>query len=299
MDRTSAIRTFSGNYLRRSWRAGPGPQYERHVATKKRANLFSALLKYWRRERGMSQLDLSLAADVSSRHVSFMETGRAKPSREMVLVLASVLNVPLRDQNAMLQAAGFEAEFAEPSFEGELPPSIENVVERMLSVHEPYPMVIMNRRYDVLRMNAACMRILTPLVAEPAAIPTPINGFALLFDPRLIRPYIVDWPRVARTFLSRLHRESLASPQDEALGELLHALLEYPGVPDDWRTPDLSMPTDPTLSVWIEKDGLRMGFLTTLTVFSAPQNVTLEELRIESYFPLDDATAEACRRLAG
>ena len=268
------------------------------MATDRKANLFSALLKYWRRERGMSQLDLSLAADVSSRHVSFLETGRAKPSREMVLVLASVLSVPFRDQNTMLQAAGFDAEFSEPSFQDGLPPAIENVVERMMAMHEPFPLVIMNRRYDVLRTNGAAMRILTPLVADAEALTPPLNAFRLLFDPRLLRPCVLDWPRVARTFLSRLHRESLASPQDQALGELVRALLEYPDVPEDWRTPDLSTPMEPALSVWIEKDGSRLGFLTTLTVFSAPMNVTLEELRIESYFPLDDATAEACRSMA-
>lgn len=264
----------------------------------KKPNLISALLKYWRRERGMSQLDLSLAADVSSRHVSFMETGRAKPSREMVLLLASVLNVPMREQNTMLQAAGFEPEFMEPAFEDGLPSEIEFVVEQMMKNHEPFPLVIMNRRYDVLRTNDAAMRILTPLVVDPAALAPPLNAFRLVFDPKLIRPYIEDWDRVARTFLSRLHRESLASPQDEALGELVNAMLEYPDVPDDWRSPDLSTPMSATLEVWVKKGDMRLGFLTTLTIFSAPLNVTLEELRIESYYPLDEHTAEVCRSLA-
>ena len=260
--------------------------------------LFPALLKHWRGRRGLSQLDLALAADVSSRHVSFLETGRADPSREMVLRLGAALDVPLRDQNAMLRAAGFADEFAEPGIEGGLSPGVEQAIARMLARHEPFPMVVMDHRYDVLRTNVGAMRLLTRMVLEPAALGARPNAFHTLFDPRLARPFVLDWERTARVLLSRLHRETLARAGDAELASLLRSLLEYPDVPESWRQPDFSIASEPVLTVRLRRDELELSFLTTLTVFNAPQNVTLEELRIESYFPLDDATERACERLA-
>src|SRR5688572_8657494 len=131
--------------------------------------LFPALLKYWRHRRGLSQLDLALAAEVSARHVSFLETGRAQPSREMVLRLSTTLRISLREQNAMLHAAGFGPAFAEPEPQLELESPVRHAIERMLSQHEPYPMIVMNRRYDVLQANGAANRLFTRLVADPAA----------------------------------------------------------------------------------------------------------------------------------
>jgi transcriptional regulator with XRE-family HTH domain len=260
--------------------------------------LFPAVLKHWRQRRGLSQLDLSLAADVSGRHISFLETGRAQPSREMVLRLGAALDVPLRDQNQMLQAAGFEPEFAEPGLEGGLPPPIEQALSRMMRQHEPYPMVVMNHRYDVLRASDGAARLFGLLVLDPSAMAPPLNLFRMMFDPRLARGAIVDWERTARAVLSRLHREALARAGDATLGELLRSLLEYPDVPEDFRQPDFSTPSEPTVMLRLRARGLDLGFLVTVTVFSAPQNVTLEELRIESFFPIDDATARACEELA-
>jgi transcriptional regulator with XRE-family HTH domain len=245
----------------------------------------------------MSQLDLAIAADVSSRHVSFLETGRAEPSREMVLRLAGTLNVPLRDQNALLRAAGFPEEFAEPSVRGGLPASIEQALARMFAAHEPFPMVAVDRRYDVLRMNDGGARILSRFVLDPSALAGRANLFVALFDPRAARTFVLDWEKVAHGMIARLHREVLARAGDAELAALLRALLEYPGVPPSWRQPDFSLPSDPTLTLRLRRDGLELAFLTAITSFSAPQNVTLEELRIESYFPLDDATAAACEAM--
>jgi hypothetical protein len=124
------------------------------------------------------------------------------------------------------------------------------------------------------------------------------NLFVLLFDARLSRSFVVDWPRAAHAMVSRLHRETLAHPEDEGLSALLRALLEYPDVPEAWRQPDFSAPNDPTMTFRLKRDDLELAFLSTMTVFNAPQNVTLEELRIESWFPLDDATTRACERFA-
>jgi transcriptional regulator with XRE-family HTH domain len=260
--------------------------------------LFPALLRHWRTRRGLSQLDLALAADVSPRHVSFLETGRAQPSREMVLRLGATLAVPLRDQNAMLRAAGLPDEFPEPGLAAGLPPEIAQAIERMLTQHEPYPMTVLDRRYQVLRANHGALALLGRFIAKPEALPQPPNLMQLLFDPRLARPFVVEWERVARAMTARLHRETLARAGDAELAALLRSLFEYPDVPELWRQPDFAAPSEPTLSFRLARDDLQLGFLTTLTVFNAPQNVTLEELAIESWFPLDDATAKACARLA-
>jgi transcriptional regulator with XRE-family HTH domain len=259
--------------------------------------LFPALLRHWRWRGGLSQLDLALAAGVSSRHVSFLETGRAQPSREMVLRLGGTLGVPLRDQNTMLQAAGFAPEFPEPGLD-ELPASVALAVERMLAQHEPYPLTVLSRSYDVLRANGGASRIFSRFVSDPSALAAPLNVFALVFDPRLARSYIQGWERLARAMAARLHREALARPGDPELAALLASLFRYEGVPEDWRPPDFSVPSEATLEVRLRDGDLDLGFLTALTQFNAPQNVTLDEIRIESYFPVDDATARACERLA-
>jgi transcriptional regulator with XRE-family HTH domain len=254
--------------------------------------LFPALLRHHRQLRGMSQLDLAVAADVSSRHVSFLETARAQPSREMVLRLGACLSVPLRDQNEMLRAAGWPPEFAEPSVLTGLPPFVAQAIERMMRVHEPFPMTLMDRKFDVLRANTGGANVLASFVADPAALgPTP-NGYRLLFDSRLARPFIQDWAKVARSILARLHREALLHPTNTDLAALLRSLFVYPGVPD------FSEPNDPALILRLRRGPLSLSFLTTLTSFNAPGNVTLEELVIESYFPLDRETEDACSRLA-
>jgi transcriptional regulator with XRE-family HTH domain len=244
----------------------------------------------------MSQLDLALAADVSSRHVSFLETGRAQPSREMVLRLSGPLAVPLRGQNELLHAAGFPAAFTEPPLGG-LAPAIDRALTRMLERHEPYPMVILDRRYELLRANGGALRLLQRFVADPSALAERPNLLLALFDPRLARPFVADWERTARALVTRLHRESLARPEDGRLSELLREVFRFPDVPESFRQPDFTLPSEPMLPLRLGRDGLQVAFLTTLTVFDAPQNVTLDEVRIESYFPLDEATEAACERL--
>ncbi|MFO0549898.1 MAG: helix-turn-helix transcriptional regulator [Polyangiaceae bacterium] len=261
--------------------------------------VFPALIRHWRARRGLSQLDLALAAEVSARHVSFLETGRAQPSRDMVLRLAAALDVPLRDQNALLQAAGLEEAFNDDPRSDLCAPVIALAIRRMLEQQEPFPLTVLDRRYDVVQMNAAAQRIFPRFVADPSAVGDgPINVYHMLFDPRLARSFIHDWENVARGMLSRLHREFLERPADVELGALLRSLTEYEGVPRDWHSPDFTRASEPCLSFRLTRGELELGFLTTITAFNAPQNVTLDELRIESYFPLDEATRRACEALA-
>ncbi len=259
--------------------------------------LFPALLKHWRRSRGMSQLDLALAADVSARHISFLETGRAKPSEDMVLRLGAAMNIPLRDRNTMLSAAGFTEWFDEPDLDAGLDPAVSDALDRMFETHEPFPMVVMDAHYNIVRTNRAGTTLLSRFVLDPSALEPPVNAFRILFDPRLVRSFVVDWERVAHGLIAMLHVESLSHPSDERLSDLIRALHEYPGVPEAWRQP-VPRPARATFEVRLRRDDLAMAFLTTVTRFNAPANITLEELRIESYFPLDDETADACKRLA-
>jgi len=261
--------------------------------------LFPAVLRHWRGRRGWSQLDLALAANVSARHVSFLETGRAQPSREMVLRLGETFDLSLRDRNAMLRAAGFEQAFAEPVFDGGLPQPLSQAIERMSAQQEPYPLVVLNRHYDVLRVNASAGRLFGLFLAHVAPVsPENVNMLRLMFDPHIAQHVLVDWERTARETISRLHRELLARPNDPGLAALLQSLLAQPHVPKEWRQPDLSTPSEPVVVFRLRHGDTELAFLTTLTVFQAPQNVLLDEIVIESYFPFDDRTAAFCADLA-
>jgi transcriptional regulator with XRE-family HTH domain len=262
------------------------------------SRLFPALLRHWRERRGMSQLELALAAAVSVRHVSFLENGRAQPSSDMVFGLAAALDVPLRDQNMLLEAAGFERAFPEPRLEDGLPPPIAQALSRMLQQQEPYPLIVMNQRYDVLMMNRAAALLAARTVVDVSAIGSPPNLLRNVFDPRLARSFLCDWERVAGLMLLRARRESLTRPSDTALAALVRALVEYPDIPQAVRQPDLAAPVAPMMSVRFRCESAELSFLATTTVFNAPQSVTLDELRIESYFPLDEVTSTACARMS-
>ena len=264
---------------------------------KKNGELFPALLKYWRNRRGISQLDLALAADVSSRHISFLETGRAQPSEKMILRLASTLDVPLRQQNELLRAAGYGNRFKEPELSHQLGPEISRTLDMILNNYHPFPIMVMNQSYDILRTNRATDLLMNHFIADMNRISLPLNAYRLLFDPLLAQSFVVDWPVVAQQLLSRLHRESLSNPEAIGLKTLLDELLDYPDVPDAWRYPDFEIPTSATFTIGLRHADFEVAFLTTVTTFSAPGNITLEDLRIESYFPLDDTTDQICRDL--
>lgn len=245
----------------------------------------------------MSQLDLSVAADVSSRHISFLESGRSNPSEIMVLRLMTALDVPLREQNQALAAAGFSPRFPEPELR-EVAPAVEQALTRMLEQQEPYPLTVLSVDYDIVRHNRAADALFRLFAADPTHLPDPLNLFCLMFDPRLARPFVQDWEGVGHRMLARLHRESLQHRGDDRLVALLDRVLRYPGVPPDWQRPDFTVHSGSTLEIRLRRGDLTVGFLTTLTVFSAPMEVTLEEMRIESYFPLDEETRATCERWA-
>lgn len=263
----------------------------------RRAGLFPALLKHWRHQRGLSQLDLALAADVSARHVSFLETGRSTPSPEMVVQLATTLAVPLRHVNALLRAAGHEPIYDESS--DALPAAVTDALSLLKAHHEPFPLVVLDRTYRVVDLNDGAVALLGALLGADAgsAEGAPLNLARLTFDPDGAQPHIANFDQLGRELLWRIQREVLADPDDGEMRDLLDDLLAMPTVAPDWRQVDLLVPSDPALILHLRAGDLDLRFLTTITAFQAPQNVAVEHLRIETWFPYDDATTEACRRL--
>jgi transcriptional regulator with XRE-family HTH domain len=244
----------------------------------------------------MSQLDLALAADVSPRHISFLESGRSSPSEEMVLRLLDALEVPLREVNHVLRAASFPARYPESDLET-IDPAIDKAIDRMLNQQEPYPMTVLNAAYDIVKSNRATGIIFSHLIDEPQRLTEKTNLFDFVFDPALGRTAVKNWDEVGHYMISRLHREALRHPENSQLWTLLERALSYPNVPQTWRQADFSKPCSATLSIELERGTLSFRFFTTVTTFSAPQQVLLDELRIESYFPLDEHTRIQCEKL--
>ena len=255
------------------------------------------LLQFWRRARQMSQLTLAHEADVSPRHVCFLETGRAKPSREMVLVLADALQVPLRERNALLLAAGFAPIFRESNLEDPTLEPVRLAIDAIMAQQEPFPAVVMNRRWDIVATNESARRFFGWLL-DGSGTDAPTNVLRLMFDPRWIRPHVENWDAVAETLVRRVHREAVGGILDESMVALMNEILSHPGVPRRWQTPDPMTPLVPVIPVRFAKDRRAFSFFSTVTVIGTPQDVTLQELRIECFFPADALTAEASRQLA-
>lgn len=243
-------------------------------------SVFPALLKHWRNSRGLSQLDLSLAADVSARHISFLETGRSKPSENMVLQLASTLDIPLRDRNTLLSSAGFEPRYRNASPAELMEGVVGKALQAIKRAHEPYPLTVLDRLYNVVDMNGGAQNMFSMLAV------TETNVLRAMFSENL-RPFIENWEQCARVALERLHGEVLARPHDDELAELFRELTSIIGL----KTEDVAIGFDePAVVFRFVLGDSKLEFLTTLTTFNAPQNVALDELVIESYFPTNDET---------
>jgi transcriptional regulator with XRE-family HTH domain len=270
-----------------------------------RGGLIPALLKQWRAQRGMSQLDLAVAADVSARHISFLETGRSTPGPEMVRRLGAVLGVPLRQINVMLVAAGHPPAFDDS--DGDLPEPADHAIQLLKAHHEPFPLVVVDRCYRVVDLNRGALAVMSALLGLPA--PTDplrsdqvamlgLNLARLTFDPDGAQPALVNFEDVGRELLWRIQREVLADPDDGELHDLLDELHAMPTVPADWRHVDLSVPSGPSLVLHLRRNDLELRFVAMVTVFQVPQDVAVEHVRIETWLPCDEATADACRLLA-
>ncbi len=259
---------------------------------------FGRLLRHWRARRRMSQLDLAVEAGVSSRHLSFIETGRARPSREMILLLARTLDVPLRDRNDLLAMAGYAPMYRETDLAAPAMAQVRRALELMLRQQEPYPALLLDRHWNVLQVNGGSARVQQAFLdpAEAASLGPP-NAMRLMFDPRAFRPHVVNWEPAAASLIQWLHRDAMSRPGDKQTRELLDELLAYPGVPQHWRSLDLDASPGPVLPIQFRKGPWDLRYFTTLTSLGTPHDITLQELRIECFFPADEATEEQTRRL--
>lgn len=260
---------------------------------------FGAELRRWRAHRRFSQLALSAAAEVSQRHLSYLETGKARPSREMVIHLATVLELPLRETNQLLVAAGFAPEYPETSLDAPAMARIRTVLDLILSAHEPYPAIVVDRRWNVVGANRAASRLLNMLIetASPLANEPP-NVARLTFHPRGLRTVTVNWATTAAVALARLDHECASRPGDSDLEALQREVVAYPGVAE-LRTPTRPPRADDLLlPVHYRVDGFEARLFTTLATIGAPYDVTLEELRIETFFPIDAESDAALHQLA-
>lgn len=268
------------------------------TAGTERTSPIGRLLKQWRSVRRMSQLELALQAGVSARHVSFVETGRARPSREMVLHLAGVLEVPLRERNTLLEAAGYARYYRETGLSDPELAQVRGVIEFILERHEPYSAVAIDRRWNVLMANRPHERIIAHLLGGRSLDEaTAGNLLRLTFHPEGLRPCIANWDEVARALVDRVHRE-VGGSQDEEAEALLEELLAYPGVPERWRVPDLTRPPPVAIPIRLRAGDTELALLSAITTLGTAQDITLQELRIESFFPADKATERAIRQLA-
>ena len=250
-----------------------------------------ALLKEWRRRRHMSQLDLALEAGISTRHLSFVETGRSRPSAEMVMNLAERLEVPLRDRNQLLLAAGYAPAYAQRPFDDpELGP-VRDALQRVLDGHEPYPAIVVDRHWEMLAANGA-VALLTAGVAEHLLEP-PVNVLRLGLHPEGLAPRIANLAEWRAHLLDRLGRQAVAT-QDPALATLYDELAAYPGGPQPAAAPDL-VAGEVAVPLRLRHEQGEASFISTVTTFGTAIDVTVAELSIESFFPADAATAELVR----
>lgn len=254
---------------------------------------FPRLLKSWRAKLGVSQLELSLRCEVSQKHISFLESARSAPSKTMVSLICEALDIPLRDRNALLLAAGFAPGYKESALSAPELAAVGRALTMMLDQQEPFPAVVVDRLYNVRRANRGAARLLGLLfeAERPEDLP-PLAGNMLraLFHPEGIRRHIVNWQVIAPYLLRRLHQEALVAGTVPGLRELITELERTEGVPEDWKQ---RLPGDrlaPMLTVDIEKDGIRLSFFSTIATLGTPLDVTLQETLIESYFPADEAT---------
>jgi transcriptional regulator with XRE-family HTH domain len=255
------------------------------------------LLRGWRQRRHLSQLEVATGAGVSARHLSFIETGRARPSREMVLYLAEHLDVPLRERNNLLLAAGFAPTYRETDLDAPEMQAVRDALDRVLAGHEPYPAVVVDRRWNLVTANRATMVLLEGV--DPDLLTPPVNVLRLSLAPTGMAPRIANLGEWADHLLSRLRRQVLLTG-DEELAGLEAELRGYPGIPaarhgvegpGEIAVP-LRLRTGPGARGVPEDDG-ELRFLSTVATFGTAVDITVAELSIEAFFPADAATAAA------
>lgn len=252
---------------------------------------FPSRLIWWRKHRGLSQLQLALAAGCSQRHVSFLELGRTRPSREMVMRLAETMTLPLRQSNELLLAAGFAPAWQESRLDDAALAPVRLALDHILDQQEPFPAVVVDRRWNLLQANRGAAA-LVEFLAGPIEPGSSVNLADALAAPDVLRPFLANWPEVVCYFLRSVEADAAADGTAETAA-LLQRLRGYPGVQELVSAGTPLAAEGPVLPMHFKKDGIELRLFTTIATLGAPQDITLQELRIENFFPLDEATREA------
>jgi transcriptional regulator with XRE-family HTH domain len=252
------------------------------------------LLKEWSGRRGLSQLGLALAARTTQRHLSFIESGRTTPSREMILRLAASMDVPLRQQNALLLAGGCAPAWSERALAEPALAMVSRALDHMLVQQEPFPAFVVDRRWNLLRANTGAVRLTEFLLGPTPANAEPANLAVALMSSEGLRPFIANWPDVALYFLRGVQADAQADGTP-ATAELLERLLGLPDVSslsEGWPLDD-SQP--PVLPIHFRRNDTSLHLFTTIATLGTPRDVTLQEIRVECFFPADDPTEAVFR----
>ena len=257
---------------------------------------FPSRLVWWRGKRGLSQLQLAMAAACSQRHISFLELGRTKPSREMVLRLSAALDLPLRQSNELLLAAGYAPVWAESDLGETALAPIRAALDYMLAQQEPFPAVVVDRRWNLLQANKGAVALVEFLVG-PVAPGTAVNLADALVAPDALRPYLVNWSDVVRYFVRSVEADAAADATAETAA-LLDRLLGYKDVQATISQVPLAVAEAPILPMHFQKGHVSLRLFTAIATLGTPQDITLQELRIESFFPMDEETRETFRKWA-
>ena len=241
------------------------------------------LLRYWRRQRGKSQLDLSLDTGISQRHLSFVESGRSTPSRDLLVTVSEKLDIPLRERNVLLLASGYAPMYEEPSWDIPQMAAVTKAIDRVLLQQEPHPALVLDRYWNVIKTNEAAPQFFGSFV-DLDARPRPRNLLDLMFDPAGMRPFVENWEVVAAGLLQRVYRESVGHIVDQKTVELLNRLEKYPEVKALSTIPRTH---SPVLPITFVKGGERFSYFSFITTVGTPQTIITQELRIECMFPLE------------
>jgi transcriptional regulator with XRE-family HTH domain len=248
------------------------------------------MLRQWREQRRLSQLELALQADVSTRHLSFVETGRSTPSREMLLRLAEHLDVPLRERNVLLLTAGFAPVYSQTAFDSPRMGAIRAAIRQVLTGHEPYPAVVVDRHWNLVDANSS-IQLFTRQIAQELLTP-PLNVLRASLHPNGMAPYILNLAEWRNHLLGRLRRQ-VALTADPEVEKLYAELRGYPG-----GQPEAEVHNDVVVRLRVRYKDHELAFFSIVASFGTPNDITVDELAIESFFPADDATASVLRAYA-
>lgn len=260
------------------------------AARSEQSKLFGRSIRQWRKVRGLSQMSLAIDADISIKHLSFLENGKSQPSHDMVMRLSSTLGMPLKSQNSLLIATGFNPQYNKSSLQSPGMAKVRQALQRMLDHHAPYPAIVMDAIGNQLMANMGALKMLSAFL-PPEKLTKYSNAYDLYLAEDGLKPFIPNWEDTASVLLQQLQNELLNT--DEPKGyELFNKFLAWSHIPKDWQHRAGKLDQGPIFEFKIEDKHTALSFFTTLTTFGTPQDITLQELRIESFYPTNDATEQ-------